>query len=200
MIKSTKKCPTIKLKLSSSKDKILVTTRTNITLLKKEIPLLNNNKQIVLGDFPNIIARKRNASYTEKQLLSVRKPVTRADILGKTSQRELMSQSYINVASKLLRSKATGVKQTQSVCNSGLRTKNSSYDFSTKKSDVTSDMGATSCSRKTSMGISSGNSMKIKDLPSTPHKPTTIDSPEELHFIQVKFFQDNKNLASKFDY
>jgi hypothetical protein len=31
-------------------------------------------------------------------------------------------------------------------------------------------------------------------------KPKKIDSPEELHFIQVRFFQDNKSISNKFDY
>jgi hypothetical protein len=31
-------------------------------------------------------------------------------------------------------------------------------------------------------------------------KPKKIDSPEELHFLQVRFFQENKSLSRKFDY
>jgi hypothetical protein len=206
------------------KDKPQSKITLKIAYLKKDNPLLfstNHKPTLSVSDFPNII-KKRNCSYTEQQLLSTTRkfllPSKRQDMLiptGRTTA-ELMSQTYLNVANKLNKTKKISIKNnTSSGRNSFLRTKNTSYDFSTKRSDVASDAFISNNNSRTNTvkdinnvynsqnnsGVNNNNKKTvIKQEPSAKPVAGVIENPEELHFIQVKFFQDNKLLASKFDY
>jgi hypothetical protein len=191
MQKTNPKRMSIKL-ISQSKEKTKSVFNKESLSAKKEINLKPTTTSLI--DFPFIFSKKRNASYTEKQLTSARKLLIskKTDILiptPKTSEKELMSQTYVNVASRLKR-------ETNSITS---RTKHSSYDFSTKRSN-NSDALQSSNSRITT-NCMSNKSIKYANKISNLKAPetTTIDSPEMLHFLQVKFFQNNKRLASKFD-
>jgi hypothetical protein len=156
-------------------------------------PQYSNNK------FPNIMSRKRNLSQSDSKKEAGGGHIVMTNFV-----------KVVNVAKNVM-------PPTGRVTNRQLLTTATSLNFS-KGNSLASSKERSSYDKKWTeeLGkkkiINNTNNLKVvyknkntegsdvndsKDMTSVNKK---IESPEELHFIQVKFFQQNKKFAQIFDY
>jgi hypothetical protein len=146
---------------------------------------LSQDKQIVVSTRTNT---KRINSFNNSRLVS---PSNRKISAESTERKDLlMNTAYVNISKKVKENK----ESLHNNKNNFTKMRNSSYDKNS--------------SHNTSMNVSHNVKFidNIGDLTTQKNTTTTtdnnlnkiIDSPEELHFVQVNFFQQNKIISNKF--
>ena len=149
---------------------------------------LSHDRQIVTSTRPT---NRRADSFSNSRLVSPTNRKVSVD-LTVTDRKGIMSTNYVNISKKLKETK----ESLQYNKNSYTNIKNASYE---KMNNSHNNSMNTTNNVKFVDNIANLTTQKnTNTVTFDTNINKNIDSPEELHFVQVNFFQQNKIISNKF--